>query len=37
VTLSPEDLSRIAATVPASEVAGERYDGHPMQILDSER
>jgi aryl-alcohol dehydrogenase-like predicted oxidoreductase len=37
VTLSPEDLSRIAAAVPASEVAGTRYDAHQMQILDSER
>jgi aryl-alcohol dehydrogenase-like predicted oxidoreductase len=37
VELSPEDLERIAEAVPASEVAGTRYDEHQMRSLDSER
>jgi aryl-alcohol dehydrogenase-like predicted oxidoreductase len=37
VTLSPNDIARIEETVPASAVAGTRYDEHQMRILDSER
>jgi len=35
--LSPEDLARIEAAIPASEVAGTRYDERQMKMLDSER
>jgi len=37
LTLSREDIARIEETVPASAVAGTRYDEHQMRILDSER
>ena len=37
LTLSPEDLRRIADAVPASQVAGTRYDAGQMRMLDSER
>jgi hypothetical protein len=37
VRLSSGDISRIEAAIPASAVAGTRYDPHPMRILDSER
>jgi len=37
VRLSPDDITRIEAAVPASAVAGTRYDAHQMSILDSER
>jgi aryl-alcohol dehydrogenase-like predicted oxidoreductase len=37
VHLSPEDVERIEAAVPASAVAGTRYDEHQMRMLDSER
>ena len=37
VTLSPDDLARIAAAVPADAVAGTRYDERLMAMLDSER
>jgi aryl-alcohol dehydrogenase-like predicted oxidoreductase len=37
VHLSPEDVERIEAAVPASAVAGTRYDEHQMRVLDSER
>ncbi len=37
VTLSARELSRIEEAVPASEVAGTRYDAHQMKHLDSER
>ncbi|MDZ7968253.1 MAG: hypothetical protein RM368_25430 [Nostoc sp. DedSLP03] len=37
VNLSPEDLTRIEAAIPASAIAGTRYDEHQMQMLDSER
>lgn len=37
VRLSPDDIARIEAAVPASAVAGTRYDAHQMRILDSER
>jgi len=35
--LSPEDLARIEAAVPAEAVAGTRYDEQGMRLLDSER
>jgi len=35
--LSPDDLAAIEAAVPASAVAGDRYDAHGMAMLDSER
>jgi aryl-alcohol dehydrogenase-like predicted oxidoreductase len=37
VRLSPDDIQRIEAAVPATAVAGTRYDAHQMRILDSER
>lgn len=37
VELSPADLARIEEAIPASAVAGTRYDEHQMNILDSER
>ena len=37
VELTPADLQRIEETLPASAVAGTRYDAHQMQVLDSER
>jgi aryl-alcohol dehydrogenase-like predicted oxidoreductase len=37
VVLTQEDIGRIEAAVPASAVAGTRYDEHQMRILDSER
>jgi aryl-alcohol dehydrogenase-like predicted oxidoreductase len=37
VTLSPAELSEIEEGVPASAVAGTRYDEHQMRMLDSER
>ena len=37
VALSPNDLARIEELVPASAVAGTRYDARQMQMLDSER
>jgi aryl-alcohol dehydrogenase-like predicted oxidoreductase len=37
VTLAPADLERIEAALPASAVAGTRYDEHQMRVLDSER
>jgi aryl-alcohol dehydrogenase-like predicted oxidoreductase len=37
VELSPEELARLEEAVPASEVAGTRYDEHQMRMLDSER
>jgi aryl-alcohol dehydrogenase-like predicted oxidoreductase len=36
VRLSPGDIQRIEAAVPAEAVAGTRYDAHQMRILDSE-
>jgi pyridoxine 4-dehydrogenase len=35
--LSAEELAEIEAAVPASAVAGTRYDAHGMGLLDSER
>ena len=37
ITLSAEELQQIEAAVPASAVAGTRYDARQMQMLDSER
>jgi aryl-alcohol dehydrogenase-like predicted oxidoreductase len=37
VTLSADDIARLEAAVPATAVAGTRYDEHQMRILDSER
>ena len=37
VGLTEADLDAIAEALPASEVAGTRYDAHQMQMLDSER
>ena len=37
LTLSPDELAAIEAAVPASEVAGDRYDPGQMAALDSER
>ena len=37
VVLSPEQIARIEEAVPASAVAGTRYDEHQMRVLDSER
>lgn len=37
VRLSPAELARVEAAVPASAVAGARYDEHQMKALDSER
>ena len=35
--LSAEDVAQLEAAVPASAVAGTRYDAHQMRMLDSER
>ena len=35
--LSPGDLARIAAAIPAEAIAGSRYDEHQMRMLDSEK
>jgi aryl-alcohol dehydrogenase-like predicted oxidoreductase len=37
VQLSTEDVKRLEEAVPASAVAGTRYDEHQMKMLDSER
>jgi aryl-alcohol dehydrogenase-like predicted oxidoreductase len=37
VVLTPEDVTRLEAALPATAVAGTRYDPHQMRILDSER
>ena len=37
ITLTPTDIDRIEAALPASAVAGTRYDEHQMRVLDSER
>jgi aryl-alcohol dehydrogenase-like predicted oxidoreductase len=37
VELSPAETSQIEEAVPASAVAGTRYDDHQMRSLDSER
>jgi aryl-alcohol dehydrogenase-like predicted oxidoreductase len=35
--LSPDDVARLEAAVPAAAVAGTRYDAHQMRMLDSEK
>jgi aryl-alcohol dehydrogenase-like predicted oxidoreductase len=37
ITLTPSEVDRIEAALPASAVAGTRYDEHQMRMLDSER
>lgn len=37
VSLSAAEQAAIEAAMPAGEVAGTRYDGHQMALLDSER
>ncbi len=37
VELSREDVARIEEAIPASAVAGTRYDAQQMRVLDSER
>ena len=37
VQLSPAELARIEEAIPASTVAGTRYDERQMRMLDSER
>jgi aryl-alcohol dehydrogenase-like predicted oxidoreductase len=37
MTLTPADMTRVEAALPASAVAGTRYDEHQMRVLDSER
>jgi len=37
VELSPEDMTRIEGAMPASAVAGTRYDERQMRMLDSEQ
>jgi hypothetical protein len=35
--LTADELARIEKAIPVSTVAGRRYDGHQMKMLDSER
>jgi aryl-alcohol dehydrogenase-like predicted oxidoreductase len=37
VNLSPSELERIEENIPASAIAGTRYDERQMSVLDSER
>ena len=37
VALSGVDVARLEEAIPASAVAGSRYDEHQMRVLDSER
>jgi aryl-alcohol dehydrogenase-like predicted oxidoreductase len=37
VRLTPADVDRIETALPATAVAGTRYDEHQMRVLDSER
>lgn len=37
LVLTPQDLARMEQAVPASAVAGDRYNKHSMALLDSER
>jgi aryl-alcohol dehydrogenase-like predicted oxidoreductase len=37
IDLSPDELKRIEAAVPAGSAAGDRYDAGQMAMLDSER
>jgi aryl-alcohol dehydrogenase-like predicted oxidoreductase len=36
IRLSPEDLAKIESAIPATAVAGTRYDERQMQMLDSD-
>jgi aryl-alcohol dehydrogenase-like predicted oxidoreductase len=35
--LSLADIARVEEAIPASAIAGSRYDEHQMRMLDSER
>jgi hypothetical protein len=35
--LSPDEVARLEEAIPATAVAGTRYDEGQMRILDSER
>jgi aryl-alcohol dehydrogenase-like predicted oxidoreductase len=37
VRLSPEEMARVEEAIPASAIAGTRYDERQMKMLDSER
>jgi aryl-alcohol dehydrogenase-like predicted oxidoreductase len=37
VLLSPEELAHLEESIQESDVAGTRYDGHHMKMLDSEK
>jgi hypothetical protein len=37
IDLGPKDLEAIEAAVPATAIAGTRYDAHQMSVLDGER
>ena len=37
IRLTPEDIARLEEAIPASGVAGTRYGGEQMSMLDSER
>ncbi|HEY4117804.1 MAG TPA: aldo/keto reductase [Byssovorax sp.] len=37
VALTPAEVAELEAAVPASAIAGTRYDEHQMRMLDSER
>ena len=36
IRLSPADIARVEEAIPASAIAGIRYDKHQMRKLDSE-
>ncbi len=37
IELSPKEVARLGDAVPATAVAGTRYDEHQMRMLDGER
>jgi aryl-alcohol dehydrogenase-like predicted oxidoreductase len=37
IRLSPAEIAHVEGAIPASAVAGTRYDEHQMRMLDSER
>jgi len=37
IQLTPEEIARLENAIPASEVAGTRYQEQQMRMLDSER
>lgn len=37
VTLTPDEITRLEAEIPAAAVAGTRYDPMQMKVLDSEK